>query len=440
MQSTKVIKGGLLASALALTGCAEMPDFRNLGGGGAKFQAPSPDAPRASVDAELPGGERSAIIDSLIARRSVLEPGAMAQVSDAVMAANTRAAEADLRAAVLRSEATQKNWLPTLNPQVSLSHLGDLVTGLVVNQSLLDAGGRKSERIAARKDIEVAAVALAEDSNSRVLSALDLYLNAQAADAGAAVLSGGLKKMEHFEYIMRQRVEGGVSDRSELNVVRQRLSQLKSDLASDREAGARARAELAVMTAAPISGLSGLSGIGGVGDGVVPLAVLKAQAEADRDVALAEASRSRYLPSLSATGRLTSAGNSGSVNGGIQQGFGFGTSANLRALEAAKDAARARVGEVRETSARRLAALESQLRSLQRQQREAQGIAAQASANYDIFAAQLEGGQRTVPDVVGVFDTRLRTQRTARTLAYEIARTRLQIAALRGVLVPGNQI
>jgi len=83
---------------------------------------------------------------------------------------------------------------------------------------------------------------------------------------------------------------------------------------------------------------------------------------------------------------------------------------------------------VQEDANRRLAALEGQLASLQRQDAQAQSLAAQAAANYEVYAQQQQAGQRAVPEVVSVFETKVR------------AKVALKIAALRGVLVDGDAI
>jgi len=114
--------------------------------------------------------------------------------------------------------------------------------------------------------------------------------------------------------------------------------------------------------------------------------------------------------------------------------------ASLQAIDEQKAAAAARVGQVQEDTNRALRALESELASLQRQASQAQSLADQAASNFDIYAAQQKAGQRAVPDVVSIFETKVRTEREAVSLKYEIARTQMKIAALKGALVNGEQI
>jgi adhesin transport system outer membrane protein len=56
------------------------------------------------------------------------------------------------------------------------------------------------------------------------------------------------------------------------------------------------------------------------------------------------------------------------------------------------------------------------------------------------IAEQQKAGQRAVPDVVGIFETKVRAEREAVGIKYEIARVMLKIAALNGTLVNGEQI
>lgn len=421
-----------------LSGCV-MPDM-TLGNPLAMLSRTKTDtASPQALDAQMENGQQSDIINGLLNRRSVLGAGPYTQVANAVLAANSRAAEADLRAAKLRAEARANNWLPTLGPSVSLSSLGTVVTSLVVEQVLFDNGRKKAERDYAAADVEVAAVTLAQDTNSRVLSALELYLAAQAASARADVNAAALQKMERFEYVMSERVKGGVSSRVDLLVVQQKLNQMRSDMATDQEAAAAAMSELGAMSAAPLAGVTGLSPLTDDNVNSTPLTVLKAQAQSSRAIAEATAARAGFLPNLTAGGDV-SGGRGLGLSLGAPNGFGFGTGAALRAADAQKAAASARVGQVREDANRALRALEGELVSLQRKAAQSQTLADQAAANYDIYAEQQRAGQRAVPDVVGIFETKVRTERAAVSLKYEIARVTLRIAALKGTLVNGEQI
>ena len=192
------------------TGCAVLALLSGCMGGGET-------AGRAATDSAVPvlgqaEASESAVIADLLRRRSVIAPdSAYGQVADAVLAANARAAEADLRAAKLRAVAAETNWLPTLGPSLSLTSLGELASSIVLDQVIWQGGRKKAERAFAAADVEHAAVVLAEDSNARVLAALSLYLAAAQGRAEAAVAAEGVERITQFEWVMQRRVEGGVS-------------------------------------------------------------------------------------------------------------------------------------------------------------------------------------------------------------------------------------
>jgi len=146
-----------------------------------------------------------------------------------------------------------------------------------------------------------------------------------------------------------------------------------------------------------------------------------------------------YTPNLTASGN---AGDSGSIGLGlsIPNGFGFGRGADIAAIEAMGQAADLAVHEQREDSAREVAALQGQVNSLRRQQSNIATIVAQANDNYTLFEQQLRGGQRSVPEVVGVFRTKLDAERDAVAIRYDLARMELKMARLYGTLVDGDDI
>ena len=427
-----------ITACLILSGCFGRPDAEVSRADPALMgqAAPVP----AVLDSQMEDGTRSAVIESLLNRRSVLQEGPLRQVADAVMAANSRAAEADLRAAMLRAEARSMNWLPSIGPQISVSSLGALVTSMLIEQVIFDNGAKRAERDYAKADVEVAAVALAEDSNIRVLDALDLYLSAEAARARAAVNATAMERMAHFTYVMTERVNAGISDRADLQVVQQKQHQMQSDMEADIEAMRAALSELQAMSAAPVSDVTGLSALAAPSPNAVALSVLKAAAESSRAVAGARAARAGFLPGLSLGASVGSDGSDVGLIAAPPNGVGLGTGASLRAIEAEQAAAAARLGQEREDAERALAALQGRLTALRRQAAEAALLATQAAQNYELFAEQQRAGQRSVSDVVGVFETKIRAERDAVELRDDIVRVELRIAARLGTLVDGEQM
>jgi outer membrane protein, adhesin transport system len=430
--------GGALAPDDADMAAAVAADVARAPGFDEQTLAAEGAAPVAlALDARMNDGSRSPLIEGLLARRSVLQPGPLARVADAALAASTRVAEADLRAAMLREEARSSNWLPRLGPQVSVTSLGSLVTSLVLNQAIVDHGARAAERDHAKADVEVAAVRLAQDANLRVAEALDLYLTAQAATARAAVIEGVLPDVERYVYIMTERVMAGINDRGDLQVVQAAQDRLLSDLATDREVAATAMAELQAMAEGDLTGLAGLSPIADAGQ-VPALSVLLADAEGRRAMAAARVTRAGYLPGLGIGGDLADGGLAANI--GSAQGLGLGQGAAIDAAMAEGAAAEARVGQEEEEAARTVAALTGQRDGLIRRQGELEALALQALENRELFVAQQRAGQRSVPETMSVIEGFVRAERAAVEMPFEVARLNVRIAARLGALVDGERM
>lgn len=425
-----------LLAAMGLSGC--MSSGGGEGGQVSRFLSNSPDTQLTERQKEA---AQSAVISALQARHSVLPPdSAYARVAGPVLAAYSRPAEAELRSARLRARAASKNWLPRIGPDISLTSLGDLVAQLVVEQVLFDNGRKKAERAFAKADVEVAAVTLSEDTNERVLTALGLYLDAMKARERASLEEQTLKDMQHFEWVMTERVSGGVSDMSDLNVLRQKLAEIRATLTAQQEAETTALAELNAMSASPLDDVSGLSDLAPDLAAARPLEVLRAEAEKDRDIAQAKIDRAGLLPGLSAGGTVDEDGSNIGLNISTDQLLGLGTGASLKATQAARDAAERRVSQAQEDAERTLRRLDGRRSALSRQVTEASTLATQAKANLDLFQRQYKAGQRQVMDVVGVYETFAARQTAQLDLKYELARTRLQIARHLGLLADGGDI
>lgn len=386
------------------------------------------------------GKESSPLIETLLQREAVLDARTpYGKVAGSVLAANSRAAEAELRSAKLRAEAASKNWLPTIGPSLSLSSLGEVIASMVIDQVLFDNGRKKAERSFAKADVEVAAVALAQDTNDRVYSALELYVTAERARAQATAGSKAASRMGEFAWVMDQRVRGGVSNPADLQIIKQKLAEAENQRNSDMETARTAMAELNAMSLKPLSDVRGLASIANPASSK-PLSVLKAEAERDRDIAQATISRAGYLPGVSARGSLQKGGATGSLVVGAANGFGFGTKASLKAIEATKDAAARRVSQASEDNSRTMRRLEQSLISLKRQQTQGEGLLSSADSNLSLFDRQYKAGQRPIMDVVRVYETKVSTEREQIGLTYQIALVELQIAHLMGALVDGEDI
>lgn len=429
-------------AVLAVSGCLSQ-------GGGADRNSVSrmlmPDAAPLTegLNAGEAGGQTSDLVNDLMARRSALPQGsALGHVAGAVLIDETRAAGADLRGARLRARAQSRNWLPSVGPQVSLSSLGSVVAMLVVEQVLFDNGRKLAERDFAKADVEVAAVALVQDSNDRVLAALTLYLSAREAQDKAVLAASAARDMAHFEWIMSERVAGGISDRSDLQVLRQKLAEIRASQQTESEAAAAALAELAAMGVriADVPEQADFAPLSLPSPAPVPLSVRLAEAELARAEARARAERAGFLPGLTATGALGRNAPDPTVDLRMARPLGFGTADDLRALDAATEGERRKVDQAREEANRRLRRLDQERAALTRQASDAAALSGRAKANLDLFQIQYDEGQRQVMDVVGLYEQFARQQQAAATLRYRAVLTEVQIAAALGLLADGDRL
>ncbi|QAX30655.1 TolC family protein [Leisingera sp. NJS204] len=420
-----------IAVMCSLSACARTLPF----GGGESAET----APRSNFAQS--GETSSEVIHDLMGRRSLLaQDSAYGQVAEAAIAASSRAAEAELIGAKLRAEAASKNWLPTLGPSVSLTDLGDLVAGLLIEQVLFDNGRRKAERAFAAADVEVAAVSLSQDMNSRVETAVGLYAAALRGDEKAAYGNRALRRMQEFRRIVQGRVDGGVSDRADLNVVDSKISGIRTATATAHDAAATARAELQAMTGQSFARKPSHLGIATPPEQVQFLAVLKASAEADRTIAQAKSGRAGLLPQIAASGNVTSDGSGAGLTLGVGQPLGLGTPAAIQALEATKEAATRQIGETEEIARRTYSRQVQQIASYRRQEGETAALVRRSRETYGLFQKQFEAGQRPVMEVIQVYEELVRREQAYIEAKYEVVLIQLQLARDLGLLADGDKI
>lgn len=418
---------GFAALAL-LAGCFDPPSMM-------RSSAATP-----HVMAQMPA-DASPIIASLQARKSILPPnGPYGQLGAAIMAANSGAAAAELRMAQLKSEAKSKNWLPQLGPSVSLSSLSGMVASLTLSQPLIDNGRRKAERDFAAADVEVAAVTLSATMNQRVFEGLHYYVEAERARAQAAVSTAAMTRLSGFEKIMQTRVEGGISDMSEKNVISQRAAEMQATVAADQDSANTALGQLSAMVGRPVTGLSGLDDLPAITGGPVALSVLRQQGEGKRALAGAGMSRADMLPGLTASVEGTDAG----VNKGLRlTGLGLlnpGASATMAAIGQTAQVVDAQNADAADVANRRLMTLAGEINTLASRQAQGARVLAQTESNLELFTEQYKVGRSSLLELVGQYDAYARLKRDQVSLRYEIALRQLEMARDLGLLVDGSQL
>ena len=429
--------GTALGACVFLAGCVGGTDvpsrFNTLPGQSPTTTAAGSLAPQA--------GAQSALIADLLARRSVLAPnGPFAQVADAVLDNSSGAAAAELRVARLRAEARAKNWLPQIGQSVNLTSLSGLAASLLVETALFDQGRRKAEREFAVADVEVAAVGLSASMNQRVFDGLTHYINAQRARAQLTISGTAAARLAEFETVMAQRVDGGISDRSEQRIIAQAQAEMQATMAADQDAEASAMAELQAIAGRPLAGVQGLDTIAPLQSASEPLSVLLVRGEGARAMAQSRLERSGMMPGISASANV---GSNGMAPGLRMTGAGLlnpGSRAALQALDATPDVVGRQTAEAADAANRRRVALERQIATLSSRAVQGAEVVQQTKGNLALFTEQYQVGRRSLLELVGQYDGYARLERDQASLRYDIALLELELARDRGLLIDGARM
>jgi len=438
LSSPRAVLPVFLAAAVLLSGCQgglQPPSMFAFGPG----QAPTDPALRRMAAPE--GSTASSLIADLAARRSVLPEGsAYARVADAVLSAAPGVEAAELGLARLRAEAAAQNRWPSVTPGLTMDGLAGLAAQLVIDQPLLDHGRRKAERDRALAEVDAAAVTLSSRQNARVFDGLSLYLRAEQARLQGQIAEAATARLTGLQQIVQARIEGGLSDRSEEQVIAQTLAEMQATADADRQTRAQALADLAALAKAqPPDTLTGLAPLAAA-PSTEALSVLVAGAEGARSLAEARIARAAALPGLGASASLR---DDGSVTPGLHLGgvrLGPGSPAMVAAADAAPDLAARRLEEARAAADRRRTELQGRIAALRARQVQGDSVLQQTKSNLDLYVDQYRMGRRSLTDLTAQTAATARMERDQAALAFEIARAELELARDAGALVDGDRL
>lgn len=386
------------------------------------------------------GSTASPLVADLSARRSILPPdGVFARIATATHAAAPQVEAAELGLARLKAEAASRNGWPTITPSLSLDGIAGLAARLVVDQPLFDHGRRDAQRDRAAAELDLAAVTLSARQNQRAFDALSRYLDAERARAQAEVAQQAVARLTEFHRIVTARIKGGLSDRSEEQIIAQTITEMQATLAADRQARMQALADLRLQTGSNMAEtLSGLDPLPPPSD-ADPLSVLRQQADGARHLAEARITRANALPGLSATATATEdAVTPGLALGGVT--LGLGSPATLAAAAATPDLVARQTDEARRAADRSRQETEGRIATLRTRQAQGAEVLRQTRANLDLYAEQYRLGRRSLTDLTAQTAAAARLERDQASLAYDIARLELEIARDAGLLLDGARL
>lgn len=382
----------------------------------------------------------SPLIAELAARRSVLPAGSpYERVANAILAASPGVEATELGLARLRAKVAASNRLPSFTPVITMDGLAGLAAQLLVDQPLITHGRRKAERERASAEVDLAAVNYSIRQNNRVFEGLLLYLTADQARVQGLVAKSAVERLSALHQIVTGRVEGGLSDRSEEQIVGQTVAEMQATLAGDRRTVEQALAELASITKAEnVGDLQGTAALIPLPQ-IEPLAVLSANAEGTRSLAEARISRAAALPGLSATSKISDGGTvSGLRLGGVQ--VGPGSPAVVAVANAVPELVAAQIEEVRNSAERHRIELTEKITSLRDLHARGEEVLRRTRENLQLFTDQYSVGERSLTDLTAQTAATARLERDQITLTYEIARLELELARNAGALVDGDSL
>jgi len=170
------------------------------------------------------------------------------------------------------------------------------------------------------------------------------------------------------------------------------------------------------------------------------LTVLKASAEATRSVAQTKVERAGLLPQISASGSATSEGSGAGLTLDLATPLGLGTPALLKAIESARETAERQVAEAEEDARRNYSRQTQRLASYRRQEGEAAALARTSRETYQLFQSQFDAGQRSVLDVVSIYEEWVQREQAHIDAKYEVVLIQLELARDLGILADGDAI
>lgn len=194
------------------------------------------------------------------------------------------------------------------------------------------------------------------------------------------------------------------------------------------------------MTGQSFEDMPALLELSEIPPGQRPLSVLLAEATATRSVAEARVQRAGLLPGITAAADLGSGDSSPELQLESDTPLGFGTGVQMKALEAAEEMAERQVEQAEEDASRAMGRQTQRLASYRRQEAEAAELARASRITFELFQGQAKAGQRTVPEVVSVYEQLVEREQAHVDAKYQVVLIQLEIARDLGLLADGDSI
>jgi len=376
----------------------------------------------------------------------VRDPAVAATISRAVVVNESRSAAQGL---VEQREAERATtaWgrRPQLEPVASIDSEGTTNLGLGLSIPIFDFGRNNARTAQADAAIRLAELEYWIERNEAASIALEHLASAAEAIALVEVTVASRDRVQTLLDMSQQRVQSGVADRAELELITLRLSELDNDIANDRSALQLALSLLAEAieenrTSSDVPSLDAMiTSLDHSEIAAVPPLVLRAEYAEERSEFILDQVRAERLPRLVLQASATHDGAEPSTAATLSLDT---SGASILGAGARIDAARSAVSVARSETLRSVQQaqterdrLRHERQRLLEQSASLSALITQSRRSADLFEQQHSIGSRPLTDGITVLRTLLQAERDRIAAQASLARLLVSRAAMDGRLV-----
>lgn len=374
------------------------------------------------------------------------------EVSEELSTARNSVVEKSLSRNALRWDA-----LPNLVPSARLNSTAGTQSNLTdddqtsevrlaLQQNLIDFGKHASRTDQASSEIELARVEHWQERNQAVHDALVHFVEVLRYRKLLALSENYVSKHRTLESQITDRLRGGVSERSELALIKIRMQELILQKDTDNRVLDATLTQLKDLTKLDERHLSTLWE--GTPDNIsVALdtnIIAPAVLLAEQNITLAQSQRQETKSSILPNVMLEAYVENDDVDTTRGVGLilvsnsfaGFAYRANLKTADAKMNNARTALAKANRDFERELSRLSLAHENLLARERALSNQKQQLQASVDLFFDQFSSGVKPILDAIRVYESALDAARQQVSVAAEVQLNRLQVANLLGVIAP----
>lgn len=429
----------MLCTFLAITACTSLNESKN----------------DEEINVQVSGTSNALSLDEQLLNRTTILNSKSGLQNLAVLAMSVSdpisTAKASLNEQISRRKSLRWERLPSIEPSATLATTnGKPSARLTVKQTLWDGGRFKGRDAQAQARINIAKIEYWQERNNIVFAALEQYSEILRFKRLAKVSARALTDHSELKNTVLERLAGGVSESSELDLVELRIQELQTLSSTDVSAlqtghsllQSLIRADTLVFEKDNLKGaLQSLNIIDT--ELIAPSVILTQKSYSLSQGELAEV-KSNALPHLVVEGYVERA------NVGLDNGVGvtldsdtfsgFAQRANLEAAQAREESSRISVIKARDDHTREVQRLDIEFAELKTREHLLTKQLSHTQGTVKLFPAQFEAGQKPVTDALSLFQSATDAERQLVNVQTDLLQNRIELAQIMGALAPYSQI